>query len=123
MAESAHDAVEAQGWIDARRELVRMRLAEADRRLTDVRAARGDWIDEEHDPEGFSLTFEWAQAEGIRAGLTSELAELDAAQGRLDAGTYGVCRRCGESIPGPQLERNPARTECVACADGGRRVS
>ena len=117
MAERAPDPVDARRWIDARRVVVRGRLADVDRRLADVRVARADWIDEEHDPEGFALTFEWAQAEGIRSSLTAELDELDAARARVDAGAYGVCRRCGESIPSPQLERSPARTECVACAD------
>jgi DnaK suppressor protein len=111
----------ARGWIGARRAALLHRLDDAEGRLSDVRTARADWIDEEHDPEGFSLTFEWAQAEGIRASVATELAELDAAQARLDAGDFGVCASCGQPIPDAQLERSPARTVCVPCANDRRR--
>lgn len=107
----------ARGWIEARRRAVRERLADVEARLASVRTARGDWTDEEHDPEGFSLTFEWQQAEGARTQHLAELRELDQAEGRVMAGSYGSCTRCGRPIPGAQLERRPARTTCVACTD------
>ena len=110
----------ALGWIAERRAVVAERLAAVEARLDAVREARGDWIDEEHDPEGFSLTFEWQQAEGSRADHLRELAELDAAEARVHAGTFGVCEMCGRPIPDAQLELRPARTVCVACADGRR---
>ena len=47
---------------------------------------------------------------------THELAELDAARGRLRAGTYGVCIDCGEDIPWQRLIAAPAGTRCVPCA-------
>lgn len=103
---------------------MRTRLAEVERRLAEVRTARADWTDEEHDPEGFALTFEWQQAEGARTQHAAELAELDAADARVTAGTYGVCTVCGTDIPAAQLELRPARTTCVSCAEGrpaGRR--
>jgi RNA polymerase-binding transcription factor DksA len=98
-----------------RRDEVRERLASIDDRLKDVRVARGDSLDEEHDPEGFTLTFEWQQAEGARREHLSELAELDDAEARVAAGTYGVCVRCGSKIPAGQLHLRPARTTCVSC--------
>ena len=82
-----------------------------------MREARGDWTDEEHDPEGFALTFEWQAAEGARAQHLGELLELDHAELRVDAGGYGVCSTCGSAIPAEQLELRPARTTCVACTD------
>ncbi len=103
----------ARGWIDARRQVVVGRLEGVESRLASVRSARGDWIDEEHDPEGFALTFEWQQAEGARAEHQRELAELDAAEARVAAGTYGICTVCGGPIPEGQLELRPARTTCV----------
>jgi RNA polymerase-binding transcription factor DksA len=112
---TSHDR--ALGWVAARRAVVAERLAGVEARLGAVRAARGDWIDEEHDPEGFALTFEWQQAEGSRADHIRELAELDAAEARVRADAYGVCEVCGRPIPEAQLELRPARTVCVACAD------
>ncbi len=116
------DATDARRWIDDRRAAVRERLAEIEARLAVVRVARGDWTDEEHDPEGFALTFEWQHAEGSRAQHLAELRELDRADDRLASGGYGRCARCGQPIPPAQLALRPARETCVACADGhGRR--
>ena len=84
-----------------------------ERRLGEVRVARAEWTDEEHDPEGFALTFEWQQAEGARTEYLAELAALDAADARVENGTYGICEICGESIPDAQLALRPARTACV----------
>lgn len=108
------------GWIAERRATVHERLASVEERLRSVREARGEWSDEEHDPEGFALTFEWQQAEGAAREHRQELAELDAAETRVRAGTYGVCAVCGQPIPEAQLQRTPTRETCVACADRGR---
>lgn len=104
--------------IAARRALVEQRLAAVEGRLADVRVARSEWTDEEHDPEGFALTFEWQQAEGASTAHHAELAELDAAAARVASGTYGVCTVCGAQIPDAQLELRPARPTCVACTLG-----
>jgi RNA polymerase-binding transcription factor DksA len=104
----------ARVWIASRRREVEQRLAAVDIRLADVRVARGEWTDEEHDPEGFALTFEWQQAEGARIEHRAELAELDAADARIPAGTYGICEACGARIPDAQLKLRPARRRCVA---------
>lgn len=47
---------------------------------------------------------------------TAELAAVEAALQRLEAGTYGACARCGEPIGAPRLRARPAATTCVACA-------
>jgi DnaK suppressor protein len=101
---------------DRRREIAE-RLAAVEKRLAEVRVARAEWTDEEHDPEGFALTFEWQQAEGARTEYQTELAALDAARSRVDDGTYGICDDCGRPIPVAQLELRPARTRCVECVD------
>lgn len=114
------DAVVARRWIDERRRAVSTRLGDIENRLATVRAARGDWTDEEHDPEGFALTFEWQHAEGARSQHLAELRDLDRAEARLDAGVFGVCTRCGGRIPPVQLELRPARTTCVECTEPRR---
>jgi DnaK suppressor protein len=111
------DAVGARRWIDERRRAVSARLDEIETRLATVRAARGDWTDEEHDPEGFALTFEWQHAEGARSQHLAELRDLDRAEARLDAGDFGICARCGDRVPPAQLELRPARTTCVECTE------
>ena len=44
-----------------------------------------------------------------------ELEEIDAAQGRLEAGTFGVCERCGRAIPVVRLRALPTARHCRPC--------
>ena len=44
------------------------------------------------------------------------LDQVDGALARLDAGTYGVCQRCGKAINPRRLEALPYVTLCVDCA-------
>jgi DnaK suppressor protein len=43
------------------------------------------------------------------------LNQVDGALARLDAGTYGICRRCGKEINPRRLEALPYATLCVDC--------
>lgn len=43
------------------------------------------------------------------------LACIDAALGRIDAGTYGRCERCAEPISEERLEALPYATKCIEC--------
>ncbi len=45
-----------------------------------------------------------------------EIARIDAALQRLDAGRYGVCRDCGEPIDASRLEALPYALDCPDCA-------
>lgn len=52
-----------------------------------------------------------ANDQAILQRLVAELAEIDAALGRIQAGTYGVCEKTGSPIPVERLLANPsART-------------
>ncbi len=50
------------------------------------------------------------------------LDEIDAAQARLAAGTFGVCARCGKSIPLARLRAVPSARLCVACERDAERA-
>jgi DnaK suppressor protein len=43
------------------------------------------------------------------------LAEIDDALGRIEAGTFGTCRTCGEPIAPERLEAMPWATQCIDC--------
>lgn len=45
-----------------------------------------------------------------------ELAQIDAALSRIEAGTYGRCEGCGEPIQAGRLEAIPFATRCIDCA-------
>lgn len=48
--------------------------------------------------------------------LVPQVAELEEALVRLDAGTYGLCQRCGRGIGEARLEHQPEARYCVGCA-------
>ena len=51
--------------------------------------------------------------ESVLQRTETELAEIDAAMGRLDAGTYGICEQCRQPIGEGRLEAMPAARYCV----------
>ncbi|MFM8607617.1 MAG: TraR/DksA family transcriptional regulator [Hyphomicrobiales bacterium] len=57
------------------------------------------------------------QLERLEASALKELGAIDAALGRIAAGTYGICVKCGEPIARKRLEAVPTATTCVACKD------
>lgn len=48
--------------------------------------------------------------------LAAKLAEVRRAVEKLDEGSYGLCDRCGASIPDERLEARPASVRCVRCS-------
>ena len=59
-------------------------------------------------------------------GLDSEIAisqneellleQVEAAIGRIEAGTYGVCQQCGRTIDAQRLQAIPYTSRCIDCA-------
>jgi len=43
------------------------------------------------------------------------LAAIDAALERIDAGTFGICTRCGRPIAPERLEARPWASLCIDC--------
>ncbi|MBE0617623.1 MAG: TraR/DksA C4-type zinc finger protein [Proteobacteria bacterium] len=76
------------------------------------------------DPGDHSLADEQA---ALLAQLDSRDRErvmaLDDALQRLDEGTYGACRRCGERIAEERLEALPLTQLCVECQELQERES
>ncbi|GAA2464537.1 TraR/DksA family transcriptional regulator [Agromyces soli] len=93
------------------------RLAEHREGMAEVRSARSDAsADDEHDPEGPTMTQEWSQRTAVLADAEFELAEVDRALARLADGSYGVCTNCGKPIAVARLEARPTATLCIDCA-------
>lgn len=104
----------------ARAHEVAARLAALDADLAVVRDARApEQADDEHDPEGATLADDLARLAGLRRAAADELAAVDAARARVDAGTYGMCERCGAPVGAARLAVRPAAARCVRCADLG----
>ena len=96
---------------------LRSELARVDGDLRTVRDAKTDGTDDdEHDPEGATTSAQWSHATGLRSAVLAQLEEVDAAQARLVAGTYGTCARCGLPIGEGRLEARPSAPLCIDCA-------
>ena len=96
-----------------------------------VEASRDSNADDEHDPRGRRSPSS-APGPTLVRQAEGHLAEVDAALGRLDAGDYGTCERCGRAIAPARLEarRSPdlrrllsRRRTLGAVRDGQSRVS
>jgi RNA polymerase-binding transcription factor len=53
--------------------------------------------------------------------IYATVADIDQALERLDAGTYGYCVACGESIPEERLQAVPWAALCVPCSAKPRK--
>ena len=92
-------------------------------RLADLRA-RVEHLDAElHQP----LSADWEEqaadmevqdaVEGQERVALGEIVRIEAAIGRIDAGTYGECVECGNAISPQRLAALPTAAKCIACAD------
>jgi len=79
----------------------RVRLAAERRRLDDA-------LGEEAGPGAGRCT--------LQDSIAQVLDEIDEALGQIEAGTYGLCARCGQPISAPRLEALPYAVRCVDCA-------
>jgi DnaK suppressor protein len=108
---------DARAALESERARARDQLAGLEREFaSSVEAARNSNADDEHDPEGATLAFERQHVAAHIDRVLDRLREIDAALGRLDQGTYGVCQGCGRQIPAERLTARPFTTTCIACA-------
>lgn len=112
----------SKGQLDADRTgEFRGRLLEARRRLLRTVAVTDDELASLSAPEPGALIED--SARGAIADLLGrlegrerhELDEIQAAQARLETGSFGVCEDCGGAIPLPRLRVVPWARHCVGC--------
>jgi DnaK suppressor protein len=90
---------------------------ELTRAIADMRLARSlTFADDEHDPEGSTVSLDQARDVALLDRTNRSVAELQAAADRLTAGTYGRCELCGGAIPSERLVARPEARRCVSCA-------
>jgi DnaK suppressor protein len=69
-----------------------------------------------------SRVFEQQRDLALRDHDEQHLAAVEAALGRLDAGTFGTCTNCGRPIAEGRLEALPWAALCIECQrTSGRR--
>ena len=108
---------EVRRRLDADRAAALAQLAQLQRDQADImEAAQAANGDDEHDPEGATIAFEREHITALAGQARQHLADIDAALGRLDAGRYGTCERCGAPIGAARLAARPAAATCITCA-------
>ncbi len=106
-----------RGLLEDRAVHARQQIARLSEEIREVTLATRDTpADDEHDPEGSTVTLERDRDVALLADAESRLAELSEALSRLARGTYGNCERCGQPIPLGRLEVRPEARFCVSCA-------
>ncbi len=69
-----------------------------------------DWEDRSSERQGDEVLESLGQAE------LAEVRRIDAALGRIGAGTYGICQTCSDEISAARLDLLPATPFCKNCA-------
>lgn len=76
--------------------------------------ASGDLADyDQHPGDVGTETFERTKELAVQEQLDAELADVEAALGRIEDGSYGRCEVCGTKIAPERLEALPATRYCL----------
>jgi len=75
----------------------------------------GDTQFDEESGEGDTLNVERERDLALSASATQAVEEIDRALRRMDAGSYGICERCGKKIAVARLEALPFAALCIEC--------
>jgi RNA polymerase-binding transcription factor len=62
-----------------------------------------------------TATFDREMANTLEENSNHVLGAIDAALQRIEAGTFGICERCGNPIPAERLDALPWATLCIDC--------
>lgn len=108
---------DARARLELDRSEVKRALTAAAAHLQELVVSQRDVAaDDEHDPEGPTVSLQRAEASAMLLQARTHLAEVDAALARIESGSYGTCETCGRDIPAARLEARPFARRCVTCA-------
>lgn len=62
-----------------------------------------------------AVTAERTEVLGLVDSLKGQLDDVDVALTHIEAGTYGICDKCGAEISPARLDARPASILCVNC--------
>ncbi|MBI1846529.1 MAG: TraR/DksA C4-type zinc finger protein [Candidatus Rokubacteria bacterium] len=102
---------------EARREVWRT-VVQTDEELATLEAHRAGAFSE--DAGTSSVAGVLSRLEGSER---HRLDEIDAAQARLAAGTFGACERCAKPVPLARLRAVPAARLCIVCERAAERAA
>lgn len=97
---------------------IQAQLAELEGRLEKVEAALDEPADQDLEDQAIELEDDEVLENIGRAGV-KERNLLNAALARIEKGTYGICKKCGEEISEARLDAVPYALLCRSCAGAG----
>ena len=97
---------------------IQTRLAELQGRMERVEAALDEPMDPDLEDQAIELEDDDVLESVGRAGLR-EIGLLNAALARIEKGTYGICKICGNTISDARLDAVPFTLLCRDCAKAG----
>lgn len=115
------DSTAQRAQLDELRTAALDRAESAIAALAQLTRDRDEPADDEHDPEGVTLSTEWSRLSALVEAAQTEVRQVEDALARWDAGTYGVCASCGRRIPAARLKVRPFAELCVPCAEQAGR--
>ncbi|MFV2053177.1 TraR/DksA family transcriptional regulator [Aliiroseovarius sp. YM-037] len=101
--------------METRREVLTKRLSELKNRLHEIE----EELESHNSKDWEELAVEREEDEVLEGmGLSSqaEIRKIEAALGRIDAGEYGLCAKCGDKITNERLDVLPYTPFCKSCA-------
>ena len=107
--------------IETLREKLSREREEISAELARVAGEASFGTDTEDPDEAIDGAEEAVNRRGIRSALEAQLHRLNAAFGKIDAGTYGSCERCRSPIDFELLSADPESQLCRSCKQGGHR--
>ncbi len=114
---SNSESTDPQVLLNEQRTATVRRIASLERAFEGIVEATSDEaIDDEHDPEGHTIAWERQQIAALLDEAKAKLVEIEAAEQRFRAGSYGKCTKCGLEIAVERLRALPATPTCVRCA-------
>ena len=118
----------ADKFLEAQRKALLEERDTYTRHATDLRAEAeqlaadrepGDVQFDEESGQGDTMNVERERDLALSAQAMAAVEDIDRALAKIDAGTYGICERCGQPIPRERLRALPYAALCVACKSGG----
>jgi DnaK suppressor protein len=97
--------------LEDEREQLRSQVIDLDAEA-DIKQWRDAGFDDDPADTG-SANFERERAQSLAIHARRIILQIQDALGRMDAGTYGTCERCGETIESARLEAIPYATLCL----------
>ncbi|MBM4195602.1 MAG: TraR/DksA family transcriptional regulator [Gammaproteobacteria bacterium] len=90
--------------------------AELQRRVSTIHEHARDPLEQDSAEQAAQLG-QVAVVAALESEAIQEIAGIEAAIRRLDAGTYGICVTCEEPVGDARLRARPAATQCRDCAE------